>query len=166
MAASISKNVIDLTSDADEANPYKASGELLEYLKPRLLHALVSIEAEGSFASFGRLDYIDPEIHVPLTGTLAVPLQQNQAQLLMKACHQAPFGKGDQTIVDLAVRNTLELNADEFEIQSSEWQQLISTAIERATKELGICGGNDSVRAELYKMLLYGPGSHFHKHKE
>lgn len=72
-----------------------------------LVDALAQVRGIGSFAGSGVLEPLDPQIRVPSLGKITVPLQNNQATELFKLCHQAPFGKGSEAIVDLAVRNTL-----------------------------------------------------------
>lgn len=78
-----------------------------------LVNALAQVRRAGSFAGSGVLEPLDPQIHVPSLGKITVPLQNNQTKELFKLCHQAPFGKGSETIVDLAVRNTQELNVEQ-----------------------------------------------------
>jgi hypothetical protein len=129
-----------------------------------LVKTLEHVRTPGSFTGYGILDPLDPQLYVPEIGIISIPLQNAQAKNLIRACHQAPFGKGSETVLDLSIRNTQELNADQFEIRNPAWQEYISRTTERAARDLGVCGQN--VRADLYKLLLYGPGAHFHKHKE
>ena len=40
---------------------------------------------------------------------IAFPLIEHQAKQIIDVCHQAPFGKGSETVVDESVRKTWEL---------------------------------------------------------
>lgn len=42
--------------------------------------------------------------------TIGLPLSKVDAQKIIDASHQAPFGRGTETLVDKAVRNTWELS--------------------------------------------------------
>ncbi|KAF2096312.1 hypothetical protein NA57DRAFT_42075, partial [Rhizodiscina lignyota] len=108
---------------------------------------------------------VDPQIHVPGIGPLQSPLAENQALELIDQCHQAPFGKGSETIVDVSVRRTWEMNPDEFEIQNPAWtERVIPSIVENACKKMGISSAR--VDAELYKMLLYEKGAMFKAHQD
>jgi hypothetical protein len=116
-------------------------------------------------ATFNSTNRVNPGIFVPSLGQIDLPLTEAQALQLAAKCHQSPFGKGSQTVVDLSVRNTWELNADQFQIRNAMWDRYVLELTKKAVRELGV-SNDDMIRPELYKMLLYGPGAHFHKHKE
>ncbi|KAF2430641.1 hypothetical protein EJ08DRAFT_697123 [Tothia fuscella] len=139
----IHNNVIDLGNESEASSD-------VDY-KERLLEALEQITGNGSFASSGQLEPIEPKFKVPNIGEITIPLGQDQAEQLMKVCHQSPFGKGTETIVDLSVRNTLELNADQFEISNPAWEDFITALTEKVVNELGVVGGADEIQAELYR---------------
>jgi hypothetical protein len=137
-------------------------------LKGKVLDVLESIESSGTFAAFQQLDgFVDPQVFVPGVGKIQLPLQKQTARSLIEACHQAPFGKGEKTVVDVSVRNTWELNASQFELRNPSWPKYLHTITQSALQELGF--DEDAmlgVRAEPYKMLLYEEGAMFKPHKE
>lgn len=94
---------------------------------------------------------------------IGIPLNSADAGKIISAAHQAPFGKGTETIIDTSVRNTWELNPDEFSL-SKEWQPYVNGIKDKACQELGM--RSDNVRAELYKMLLYQKGAMFKPHAD
>ena len=53
----------------------------------------------------------NPRVRVEGMGPINLPLTETSAKRLIKACKQAPFGKGERTIVDKSVRDTYELDA-------------------------------------------------------
>lgn len=138
-------------------------------VKTRLLDYLDNIRAPGTFATVGRLDLkVQPRVHLlgdgPAGGhDIEVPLSSADASKIISAAHQAPFGKGTETIVDTSVRNTWELNPDKFSL-SREWQPYIDSIKARACQDLGV--RSENVRAGLYKMLLYQKGAMFKPHAD
>lgn len=131
-----------------------------------LCEALDAIQSSGSFATSGSLDTaVDPQIHVDGVGHVKLPLSEQDARSLVQACHQAPFGKGSETIIDTSVRNTLELNPNQFQIQNPAWAGVLDGLIGRVSEELGLVD-SANVEAQLYKMLLYEKGAMFKAHKD
>ena len=138
-------------------------------LKKQLFQCLRGIGGnnKGDFAKAGTLpSAINPGLNVRGLGIIGLPLSEREAVELGKTCHQAPFGKGSETIVDTTVRNTWELNADQFELQNPAWQTTLDEALEQVAAALGIVGGRMNIRAELYKLLLYNEGAFFDSHSE
>ena len=137
-------------------------------VKNALLECIENLETGENFASFGKLTgFVDPELFVPGVGPVALPLIEEKARALIQQCHQAPFGKGEQTIVDTSVRKTWELNEDQFEIQNPRWEDYIAQTLKAALLGIGFDQEKSvHVRADLYKMLLYEGGAMFKPHKE
>lgn len=128
-----------------------------------LLAALNAIESSGTFASKGELPYVDPQINVQGVGPITLPLQESQARQMIDQAHQAPYGKGSETLVDTTVRDTLELNPAQFELGNPDWDSYVETACAWVARDLGV---DAPVSAELYKMLIYEKGAMFKPHAE
>jgi hypothetical protein len=97
-------------------------------------------------------------------GQLQWPLTAAQADQLKPLCQQAPHGRGEATVIDTTVRNTLQLSPGKFSIaQTSSWLTTLGKIVGDAQKELGVPG---DVEAQLYKMLLYEKGSFFVPHRD
>jgi hypothetical protein len=109
---------------------------------------------------------VNPAISVAGLGGIGLPLSERDAQLVSSVSHQAPYGKGTDTIIDPAVRETKELNADQFELKNPEWLKALEAVVGRAATELGVSGQAAGVKAVLYKLLLYGKGAMFKEHRE
>ena len=139
-------------STAESASPVK-----------RLCSALDAVKTAGNFAAFGRItpDNIKP-ISVHDVGSIAFPLQRATVQQLIEKARQAPYGRGSETFVDTAVRNTWELDAAQLNL-SSQWGSTAQSACKWVAKELGIAV---PVSAELYKMLIYEKGAMFKAHTD
>lgn len=132
-------------------------------IKKELAEALDCVQPAGTFASQGELPFADPQIKVNEVGTICLPLQESQARQLMEQAHQAPYGKGNETLVDTAVRNTLELNPDQFELVNPDWDNYVRQVCASVARDLGV---DAPVSAELYKMLIYEKGGMFKPHTE
>lgn len=136
-------------------------------LKSLVLDAISDIHSAGSFATFGSFEnFVPPGIFVDQVGEIPLPLSSHDAQSLIQASRQAPFGKGNQTLVDETVRRTWEIDGNKVSFSNKAWHGWLEGVVRTATKELGVVGGPNNVRAELYKMLLYEEGAMFKPHKE
>lgn len=82
-------------------------------IKQQLLGALGKIDRPGSFCASGRLPAVLPGLEVEGFGPVAFPLGQHHAAALKKRAHQAPYGKGEQTLVDTDVRRVWEIDAEQ-----------------------------------------------------
>jgi hypothetical protein len=134
-------------------------------LKDDLLQALQGIESSGSFAThYLTGTFVNPGLHVSGCGTIPLPLCQRDAQAITQVSKQAAFGKGDETLVDLSVRKTWELDVSQFQTTNPAWDAYLkSSLVTRAVEELGVKG---SVQALPYKLLLYEEGAFFKPHKD
>jgi len=125
----------------------------------------ISEHSTGTFATSGILHNApNPGLFVHGVGIVGLPLTKGDAFELSKASHQAPFGQGSKTIVDTSIRNTLELDATAIELRNRAWHTYMRTILKTAATELGV--SNDSIRMELYKLLLYEESAFFDKHRE
>ncbi len=85
------------------------------------------------------------------------------AKELIGGCHVAPYGKGTQTLVDKRMRDTLELNPEEFHL-SDAWNAAITETVRGAAEALGLPG--EQMEARLYKLLVYEKGGFFLPHRD
>ncbi len=122
-------------------------------------HALDHITSNSSFASAGALPPMNPGLVVEGIGAISLPLQEAQARQLIEEARQSPYGKGEETIVDTSVRNTWELDPNQFEFQDPKWKNLVATIVAHVGNGLGV--ESLDIRAELYKMLIYEKGAMF-----
>ena len=143
-------------SEGEESD---AEHPLFSDIKLRLRSSLSRMPTATSFASSGLCPLQEnPAISVSGLGGIGLPLSERDAKLVSSISHQAPYGKGSNTIVDSAVRQTKELNADQFELKNPAWKEALEAVVDRAATELGVPGGVAGVKAVLYKLLLYGKG--------
>ena len=125
---------------------------------------LDDIEHDGSFFSFqSSKAYVNPGLYIPNYGSIGLPLPERDAQSIARVCKQAPFGKGDETVIDTSVRNTWELDSTEFQCQNPAWAGYVTTLLDHVVKDLGV---GIKCRAEPYKLLLYEEGAFFKAHRD
>ncbi|KAL8938341.1 MAG: hypothetical protein Q9216_003942 [Gyalolechia sp. 2 TL-2023] len=147
------------SSDNDDADRKLFMGNLA--------YSISKVHSAGSFAAFGVIDaFVNPGISVEPIGIVRLPLSQEDANSLVQASQKAPFGKGNQTLVDESVRKTWQIDAEKIQYLNSGWQRCLDQTVERVAQELGVAGGSTNVRAEFYKMLLYEPGAMFKPHQD
>ncbi len=130
----------------------------------KLLATLDTIEQPSTFCSSGKIPDCFLNLSVNNIGTIALPLIPSQAATLIEQCHQAPFGRGEKTLVDTDVRKVWELNPEQFSIGNPQWTTHLNHAVKKISEQLGL--QNQQVIYELYKLLLYQPGDFFVPHRD
>ncbi|KAF2670498.1 hypothetical protein BT63DRAFT_454687 [Microthyrium microscopicum] len=132
--------------------------------KTKLCELLDGVETAGSFAAeYHTPTFVNPGLNIEGRGLIPLPLLPREAQAIINVSQQAPFGKGNETLVDTSVRNTWELNSNQFQCENPTWTAYITALVNKAGQELGVKG---SIDAQLYKLLLYETGAFFKPHKD
>jgi hypothetical protein len=118
----------------------------------------------------------NPGLNAKGFGLVGLPLTESVAKSLITKCQQAPFGKGERTIVDKNVRDTWEIDASKVSLynhhgditlnplqitfQNQAWSKWVnSTVLPAVCEQLGVNIKTSKPRAELYKLLVYEKGS-------
>ncbi|KAL2035954.1 hypothetical protein VTO58DRAFT_101872 [Aureobasidium pullulans] len=159
-------SALAVTDVARERDVYGLSGDV----KKDLLDYLDNIASSGDFATMKSMPNlsVDPDVRLLSKGDqedckIEAPLGLQDAQKPINAARQAPFGKGEKTIVDTTFRNTWELDPSQFSL-SKNWQSYVDSLMRSACDGLGV--KTNDVRVELYKMLLYEKGAMFKPHAD
>ena len=161
-----------------------SSDDNLAGFKSALYERLDQVKPAGSFATAGQCSTISrPALDIKGHGLVDLPLTENTAKVIIDVCHRAPFGKGilqlqrrlcrsqaddctgSETIVDESVRKTWELDPTNFSIGNQGWRSGVQRIANTAAHELGYAE-DASIKAELYKLLLYEEGAMFRAHQE
>ncbi len=132
-------------------------------LTTQLAEMLSTVQRPGDFYTIGTTDIFAPHLEVAGVGPIALPLLPVQAQQLIAVAERAPYGRGEATLVDPAVRRTWQIDAERVQIAGRHWAQTLADIVARAAAGLGVTG---SVAAELYKLLVYDTGSFFVSHRD
>ena len=143
-------------------------------IKGDLLDCLEVIDS-GNWATSGPLSNANnPGLFVNGIGKIGLPLSDRDAVELCRVSHEAPpgkgkgkgKGKGSETSVDPTVRKTWELRPKQFEMRNPAWRTTVDEIVRSVAQELGVVGGAFGVRAEMGRLLLYGPGAFMDKHRK
>ena len=86
---------------------------------------------------------------------------------------QFPFGKGSQTLVDVNVRKSWQIDAKYITLGESKWPETLNNLVKQCCDGLGIdlektttTSSSSHVQAHLYKLLLYEKGGFFKPHQD
>src|SRR5438874_4113442 len=115
----------------------------------RLVTAIRQATRSAKFLVAGRLPVADLGLEVEGMGRVPVPLKRWIAKALIATCRVAPYGKGTETLVDTRVRNTFELDPEQFRL-GDEWNSAIADATRTVADSLGLPA--DRLEARLYKL--------------
>ena len=148
-------------SDRESSDSEDATKEYPTEYFEAIVETLKSVRRPGNFAAGGRLDFGNPVLTVSgLSEPFGLPICQYQAKQLVNQCSRAPFGRGEETIVDTDVRCTWQLDPKQFSIRNPEWCGKLDELLVNLKTDLG-CSDTQDIACELYKLLLYEPGGFF-----
>jgi predicted 2-oxoglutarate/Fe(II)-dependent dioxygenase YbiX len=128
-----------------------------------LTEILSTVQRPGNFYTSGTTETFAPQLQVEGVGPIALPLLPIQVEQLVTVAEQAPYGRGEETLVDPDVRRTWQINADQVRIEGRHWPQALESIVSLAAEGLGV---TDTVEAELYKLLVYEEGCFFVDHRD
>ncbi len=135
----------------------------MSLITDQLFNILKNVKRPGSFYVNGKLEAFPPTLEVDGVGRIALPLLSLQAEQLVNVAEQAPYGRGQETIVDTQVRKTWQIDANRVTLSGKYWQKSLASIIDRVVTGLGVTG---TVKAELYKLLAYDEGCFFISHRD
>jgi hypothetical protein len=131
----------------------------------QLHDALLGIDRPGTFCVSGSVPAVLPDLEVKGLGAIGLPLTAKQVKELKQHCEQAPYGKGEETIVDTSVRRVWRLTPEHFSLTNPEWQPFVQEfVLGKVQEELGL--EEQKLQAHLYDLLLYEKGSFFLPHRD
>jgi predicted 2-oxoglutarate/Fe(II)-dependent dioxygenase YbiX len=128
-----------------------------------LAELLSGVERPGDFSMSGTCEFLAPGLDVQGVGPIALPLLPVQAEQLVAVAERAPYGRGEETLVDTDVRRTWQIDSDRIRIHGRAWTRTLETIVARAAEGLGVIG---PVAAEFYKLLVYDEGGFFVTHRD
>ena len=131
----------------------------------KFLDTLKQINRSADFCYFQDEKAFLPEIEIKaLDEQLALPLCKSQAKELIRVARQAPYGKGEKTVVDTNVRNCWEIDGSQLRFNNKAWNKLLSKLL-RSSEEYFDMDKN-CLDAELYKFLIYEEDGFFLPHQD
>lgn len=123
----------------------------------RLEELLSGVEQDGDFVAKGEVYEPPPLMHLDRFGYMPYPLTSVVAPLVLPHATAAPYGRGDETIVDESVRKSWQIDAESLTLEEA-WEDTLFEIVTHACAGLGVEG---DVEANLYKMLIYEEGGFF-----
>ncbi|WP_422928038.1 2OG-Fe(II) oxygenase [Singulisphaera sp. PoT] len=149
--------------EADDLEELEGSDEQAE-LKSEIDAALRKVDRPGNYCASGSLPAVLPGLEVEGLGPVGLPLTAKQAKELIKHCKQAPYGKGEETIVDTKVRRVWKLDPASFRLKNPDWPRLVRAAVELVQEKLGL--EKQALESHLYDLLVYEAGGFFLPHRD
>ncbi len=137
--------------------PYNHNLSALEKL-------LSDVRRPGDFFVQGLLETPMPRVEVEGVGVISFPVPETQIQQLIQRATRAPYGRGEETIVDESVRKVWQLPASQVRLGGKAWEKTFSRILATVVDGLGCAEAK--VSAELYKLLVYDAGGFFKAHRD
>jgi predicted 2-oxoglutarate/Fe(II)-dependent dioxygenase YbiX len=126
----------------------------------KLLHSLGNA---SPFVTDGNYDPVLPGLDVEGVGVIGCPISANDAKKLIRVASQAPYGRGEETVVDTGVRRVWQIGLADFAIRNPQWNRHVEEIVEAVRIQFQI---KAKVTASLYKLLVYEKGSFFKPHRD
>ncbi len=105
-----------------------------------------------------------PRLEVNGVGLISFPVPKEQVQKMIQKAQQAPYGRGQETLVDVSVRKVWQLSPNDVKISGPSWEECFGWILSRVKEGLGC--QDVLVTAELYKLLIYEEGCFFLTHRD
>ena len=88
----------------------------------KLLERLLSgVKRAGDFFVNGTLEIPMPRVEVQGVGVLSFPVPATQVAALIGQATRAPYGRGEETILDESVRKVWQLPAEAVKLSGKSW---------------------------------------------
>ncbi len=130
-----------------------------------LVEILSKVDKPGDYYAAGTLEMPMPSLSIEGVGLLSFPVPAAQArELIAKAAERAPYGRGEQTLVDESVRKVWQIPPQKIKLSGKGWSTHFDSMVEQVARELG-CHGV-TVSAEFYKLLVYDEDGFFLSHRD
>ncbi len=133
-------------------------------LASKILETIAKIDRPADFCTNGQCPMMLPGLNVKGIGDIGLPLTPTEAKRMIKACRQAPYGKGTETVVDTKIRKVWELDPEQFSLKNPKWPSMLDVVLREVETNLGL--PNKSLAAHLYKLLVYEKGGFFLPHRD
>ena len=128
-----------------------------------LLDSLRSVQRPGDFCVGGIRQIFMPTIDVHGVGRIAFPILPVQAERLVAIAEAAPYGRGEETVVDREVRRTWQVDSANVRFGGRHWDKTLAGLVADIALALGV---DEPVAADFYKLLVYDTGSFFVDHRD
>ena len=90
----------------------------------QLWKVLESLGESSQFCTAGSLTPVLPGLEIEGIGNVGVPVSAADARRIIEQASQAPFGRGEETIVDTDVRRVWQIEPRQFTLHNAAWDAL------------------------------------------
>ena len=127
--------------------------------------ALVELlEAELSAAPWASGESDEGPVVEVAGRTLACPPSREDVEWLVGLAEPAPYGRGEETLLDPAVRDALQVSAEQVKLEGPGWKRLRARMLRAIAREMGLRDAKLALKP--LKLLVYQPGGHFCMHAD
>ena len=138
--------------------------EYVRVIKEEVLAAHARIPPE-TFCVHSDYDWPVPALRIEgMNEPLAFPLTVASLADLKHHAQPAKFGLGSETVLDRAVRDTLEVPAAQLRCENPAFAAALTRVVATVSASFGLPRG--AVTAHLHKLLVYEKGGHFDVHRD
>ena len=129
--------------------------------RERLARVLDGSQPPGAFSAQLSVPARDVRLTVAGAGPVSFPVRAPQARRMIACARPARFGRGEQTLMDLGVRDTWEITPDQVTLTGLDWDAILA----EVRDGLGL-PSRARLRAEPHALLVYGKGQFFLPHQD
>jgi 2OG-Fe(II) oxygenase superfamily len=129
--------------------------------RERLARVLDGSQAPGAFSAQLSVPARDVRLTVAGAGPISFPVRAPQVKRMIAAARPARFGRGEQTLMDVSVRDTWEITPDQVTLTGLDWDTILA----EVRDGLGL-QPRARLRAEPHALLVYGKGQFFLPHQD
>src|ERR1017187_869119 len=104
----------------------------------QLFDTLQAVQSPGNFYETGKMEIFPPHLDVKGVGRIALPLLSMQAEQLVAVAEVAPYGLGQETLIDTTVRRTWQIDANRITLDGKHWQKNLTDIVSRVAEGLGV----------------------------
>jgi hypothetical protein len=156
------KAALNALRSASEAPGHACSTDMLLCDEQAGLRLCVEGVTHAEQAAGDALDTDEAQPHgVPLR----LPLSEGAVAALRAAAERAPFGRDADTVVDPAVRDAWQIDPVRVHLQGAWGPEVLDHFTAYALDTLRV-PPECMAEARLYKLVVYGPGGHFRRHRD
>ncbi|NVB37746.1 2OG-Fe(II) oxygenase [Pseudenhygromyxa sp. WMMC2535] len=130
-----------------------------------IAEALLALDTPGTFALRLRVPAEDLHLYLRKLGPIEFPISRATASRMLALATRSPFGWGEHTITDPAVRSGWELRKSRVKIDGRRWNSVLREHLAEIREQLGLPDAG-RLRASLDKLTIYGPGEFFVPHQD
>jgi hypothetical protein len=98
--------------------------------RERLVRVLGGSPAPGAFSTQLSVPARNVELTVAGAGPISFPVKAPQAKRMIASARPARFGRGEQTLMDLSVRDTWEIAPDQVTLTGLDWDAILAEVLE------------------------------------